>query len=388
MKDSIRIILFKHRGLWCLGTKFSYNTITKSYIKKFSGMVYSKTYQCFYIPYSEENKGKLLDHFKDGAYSVTLDFEEKSSQINAVQRMLLPELSEEKGRALDAFAAFLRGKRFSDRTVKVYSNFVKDFMRFNGNVALIDLKENDVRLYIEWSVEILNYSVSTHRQLISGIRHFAYFYPNCAIEMEKIYVPRPDRKLPVVLNIEEVLLLIQRTKNLKHRVIIAMLYGSGLRIGELLSLKLTDFDFKRKQLRIVNAKGRKERYVTIAESIFPMLKNYYRTYAPSTYFIEGASGGMYTGASVRAFLKKSCTLAGITKSVTPHTLRHSYATHLMEQGTGLRHIQELLGHSRPETTMIYTHVTRKDLERVMSPLDHILKGKSSRYIDNKNDRIS
>ncbi len=118
--------------------------------------------------------------------------------------------------------------------------------------------ENDVRLFIEWTVGKLNYSVSTHRQMVSGLKHFAYFYPACAINVDKIYMPKKDRKLPVVLNIEEVLRLIQTTKNLKHRVVIAMLYGSGLRIGELLNLELSDFDFPRKQLHIRNGKGKKE----------------------------------------------------------------------------------------------------------------------------------
>jgi len=384
---SIRIIKFKHRGMWCLGTKFPFNTALKDYIKKYPGCRYSKTHQCFYVVYAEGSTNELTEYLKTEGYGVLLEFEETSVQTNKSLRQRLPPLTEEKREIMDDFTAFLKGKRFSVRTIKVYYNFVKDFLRFSGDTTLCDLTEENVRLYVEWTVTKLKYSASTHRQVVSAIHHFSHFYPECEIEVEKIFRPKADRKLPVVLNIEEVLLLIQVTKNLKHRVIIAMLYGSGLRIGELLNLQLSDFDFKRKQLRITNAKGRKDRYVTIAERIFPMLKNYYMTYTPKYYFIEGASGGMYTSASIRAFLKKSCKLAGISKKVSPHTLRHSYATHLMEQGTGLRHIQELLGHSRPETTMIYTHVTCKELEQVRSPLDAIIKGNTKLYIDNKNDRI-
>jgi len=124
-------------------------------------------------------------------------------------------------------------------------------------------------------------------------------------------------------------------------------------------------------------KGRKDRYIVLAESYLPLLKNYLATYTPQTYFCEGALGTPYSAASVRKFLSRSCKKAGIRKHVTPHTLRHSYATHLLENGIDLRYIQELLGHSKPETTMIYTHVAKKDLLDIKSPLDIAI----SRIID-------
>jgi len=159
------------------------------------------------------------------------------------------------------------------------------------------------------------------------------------------------------------------TKNLKHKAALALLYGAGLRVGELIALELSSFDFERRMIHIKSGKGKKDRYTQLADSMIPLLRTYYDAYRPTTYFIEGQKGGKYTAGSVRAFLKESCRLAGITKRVSPHTLRHSYATHLLESGTGLRYIQELLGHSKPETTMVYTHVTSHDLKDVVSPLD-------------------
>ena len=188
-----------------------------------------------------------------------------------------------------------------------------------------------------------------------------------------LFYPRKSSYLPSVLSKEEVVNLLRCTRNLKHRAILALLYSSGLRIGELINLELRDIDMFRLQILIKNGKGRKDRYVMLAKSFLPLLKNYLTTYKPAIYFIESLTfGEKYSAGSVRSFLKKSCLAAGIKKRVTPHTLRHSYATHLLENGVDIRYIQELLGHSRPETTMIYTHVATKDLLRIESPLDKIV----------------
>ena len=305
-----------------------------------------------------------------------------------LSRAKLPPLNLEKAKAYEHFLQFLRGKRFSKSTVSTYGAVIRDFLQFTREKAIVDLNENDVRLYIEWTVAAFNYAVSTHRQMVSGLKHFAHFYPACSIDAEAINMPRKDKKLPVILSSEEILQLIQVTKNLKHRVIIAMLYASGLRIGELLALELKDFDFNRNVIHIRNAKGRKDRYATLAKSLYPLLKNYHDTYRPQLFFIESPKGGMYSASSVRSFLKNSCKVANISKTVTPHSLRHSYATHLLEQGTDIRYIQELLGHSRPETTMIYTQVSTKDLREIKSPLDITLNIVTLRDKDDKKPLIS
>lgn len=348
-------------------------------------MYWTQTHRTFYMFYNEVRLEDFKKYLAAGNIQLITKTDSPLNVISKEKNPSLAHLDSVKIAIHRHFIAFLKGKRFSKSTIATYSGFVLEFLRFTGEKPTENLNENDVRLYIEWAVGTLNYSVSTHRQMVSGLKHFAYFYPACSINVEKIYMPKKDRKLPVVLSIEEVLSLIQTIKNLKHRVIIAMLYGSGLRIGELLNLELSDFDFSRKQLHIRNGKGRKSRYTTIAESLFPLLKNYHQTYKPKIYFIENPNGGTYSAESIRSFLKKNTKIAGITKTVTPHTLRHSYATHLLEQGIDIRYIQELLGHSRPETTMIYTHVTRKDLQEIKSPLDNAIKNLSLR--DNSNKKI-
>jgi integrase/recombinase XerD len=376
---------FTHQAKSCIAIKFPYNFETKEYIKKFDGVYWTKTHRTFYIFYNEVRLDDFKKYLAEGNFQLITETDIPLNIISKGKNTSLAPLNIEKIGIHRHFIEFLKGKRFSKSTIATYSGFVLEFLRFTGEKPTEKLNENDVRLYVEWAVGALNYSISTHRQMVSGLKHFAYFFPACSINVEKIHMPKKDKKLPVVLSVEEVLNLLQTTKNLKHRVIIAMLYGSGLRIGELINLELSDFDFPRKQLHIRNGKGRKARYSTIAESLFPLLKNYHQTYKPKIYFIENPNGGTYSAESIRSFLRKNTKNAGITKTVTPHTLRHSYATHLLEQGIDIRYIQELLGHSRPETTMIYTHVTRKDLQEIRSPLDNAIKKLSLQ--DNGNKKI-
>ena len=375
-----------HRNKQCIAVKFRYNYALKEYIKRFTGAHWSNSKGFFYFSYSETKRQEFIKHLQEGGYAaqennIAKITSETPKGKNA--RSQLTRLTEEKVDVLKRYVRYLEGKRLSSSTVSVYSSFIHEFLRFHNVRSTKELNENDVRTYLEWAVKELKYSVSTHRQIISAFKHFAYFCPMCEINPEKLQRPRRDKKLPVVLSMEEVLRLLQVTKNLKHKVIIAMLYSCGLRVGELIDVELNCFDFHRKQLHIKLAKGRKDRYTTIAESTYPLLRQYFQAYQPRIYLIENPKGGKYSPGSIRAFLKQSCKLARITKHVTPHTLRHSYATHLHENGVGLRYIQELLGHSKPETTMIYTHVSTRDVHDIKSPLDIALEQK---LIPDKRDK--
>ncbi|GEQ86236.1 integrase [Patiriisocius marinistellae] len=382
----IKFEKFRHKDLDCIAIKFEYNFEVKEYIKQFPTVRWSKTHRTFYIPYNFKTLKELKIFLIEKGYS----FHEKAEVpvINLNNSPISPFLNLEKRNIYEHFLKFLEGKRYSKSTVNTYGHFVYEFLKFTKDKPINDIDENDVRYYLEWAVKTLNYSLSSHRQIVSALKHFSFFYPACSINTENIYMPKKDKKLPTVLNIEEILTLIECTKNLKHRAIITMLYASGLRIGELINLELKDFDFNRNQLHVRNAKGRKDRYTTIAKSLHPLLKNYHLTYKPKIYFIENPNGGKYSPNSVRSFLKKNSKIAGIKKTVTPHSLRHSYATHLLEQGTDIRYIQELLGHSRTETTMIYTHVTKKELREIRSPLDNALNNISLRNNNDKKQLLS
>ncbi len=274
---------------------------------------------------------------------------------------------------LHGYVKYLRGKLLSESTVRTYYIHILDFFIHLGNRDIEEVGNRDVELFVEQVCLKRNYSVSTHRQVISAIKQFAKFQP-CRIENLELERPKKSRFLPSVLSKYEVIELLRNTRNIKHRAALALLYSSGLRIGEMIALELADIDIERRQIFVRKGKGRKDRYVILAESFAQLLHNYLVTYNPRKYFLEGTKPATsYSATSVRNFLKRSVERAGIRKKVTPHTLRHSYATHLLEQGVDVRYIQELLGHSRPETTMIYTHVTKKDMLQISSPLDTLVK---------------
>lgn len=294
--------------------------------------------------------------------------------VKRVRGVKAKELSALDKANLRGYVKYLRGKLLSESTVRTYYIHILDFTIYLKGKPIKDLVNRDVEQFVEEVCVKRCYSVSTHRQVISAIKQFSSFHSECGIENLSLERPRKSRFLPTVLSKEEVIDLLRNTRNTKHKAVLALLYSSGLRIGELINLELRDIDVDRRQLFIRSGKGRKDRYVIMAESFRQLFHNYLMTYRPSKYFVEGNSpGGQYAPTSIRCFLRRACKLAKINKKVTPHTLRHSYATHLLEQGVDLRYIQELLGHARPETTMIYTHVTKRDMLNIESPLDTLIK---------------
>ena len=178
--------------------------------------------------------------------------------------------------------------------------------------------------------------------------------PNRFYSIER---PRKESKLPKVLSKEEIISIINHTNNIKHKCIVSLLYSSGLRRNELLELKLQDIDSKRMVIRVEQAKGNKDRYTVLNKSVLDDLRKYFKIYKPKTYLFENPiSDNKYSSSSVLQIVVKSAKNAGIKERVTPHMLRHSFATHLLESGTDIRYIQLLLGHNSTKTTEIYTHV--------------------------------
>jgi integrase/recombinase XerD len=177
--------------------------------------------------------------------------------------------------------------------------------------------------------------------------------------------------LPSVLSEEEVFRLLKQVDNLKHKTALSIIYSAGLRIGELINLKINDIDSARGQIRILQGKGKKDRVSLLSTNILKMLREYYKEYRPKEWLFEGQFGGQYSQGSIQEVFRQAKKSAGIRKRATVHTLRHSFATHLLERGTDLRYIQELLGHQSSRTTEIYTHVTEKGFKNIISPFDNL-----------------
>jgi len=244
-----------------------------------------------------------------------------------------------------------------------------DFMRYFRNEDIKAITYEKINSYLLQLIYHRNISVSQQNQRINAIKFYYEKVLHRKKEYYRISRPRKESKLPTVLTKEEVNTLFQMTKNLKHRCILMAIYSGGLRRSELINLKLADIDSKRMLIKVCGAKGKKDRYTLLSERLLMELRNYYKEYLPRQWLFEGQEGGPYSATSVERIFRDAVTRAGIKKYVTPHSLRHSFATHLLEQGTNLRYIQELLGHSSTKTTQIYTRVASNALMKIRNPLD-------------------
>ena len=270
---------------------------------------------------------------------------------------------------LSTFEKKLKIANYSDRTIKTYMSALKLFLDYVAGLKVNEVDDSIIENYLYFCKTKRNYSFSSMKQVIASIR-FLYLHvlekplPNVL----NIKMKKPDT-LPVVLSREEVKKLITVTSNLKHKVILLLIYSAGLRLGELLNLRIGDIDSGRMKIHVRQAKGKKDRYVVLSEKLLPLLREYYGKYRPRDYLIEGVKGGRYSEKSVQSIMKQALKKAGLRKKATVHTLRHSFATHLLDDGLDIRFIQELLGHARLETTRVYTHVSTRSANKIKSPLD-------------------
>ena len=272
---------------------------------------------------------------------------------------------------LQAFERVMQERRYSANTIKTYVSMVRQFFAHVAPRPWNRLVQADVIAYNYAEYILKGRSHSTQNQAINAIKLFYLIHGKGGIVPNDIVRPRKERRLPDVLSQFEVQQIILSTGNQKHRTLLIVIYGAGLRIGEALRLQLTDIRRSEGLLYIRRSKGKKDRRVPLSPMMLSSLERYYRAYRPKRYVFEGVKGGMYTASSARKVLKRSVRKAGIRRHVTLHTLRHSYATHLLEKGVGLRYIQDILGHHSPKTTMLYTHVSGKRLSEIRSPLDDL-----------------
>lgn len=270
------------------------------------------------------------------------------------------------------FKNFLNYRRYSPNTIKTYTDALEVFFRFHQTKEPEKLNIEDIIAFNTGYILRKNLSTSYQNQVINAIKLFYRNRFNRTMEVDYIQRPKREKRLPNVLSKAEIKAIIEAPTNLKHRAMLSLMYACGLRRSELLNLTLKDVLSDRNLLFIRQSKGKKDRVVPISDKIIDMLREYYKAYKPKTWLFEGQfPNTKYSEMSLAKVLKQSVLKAKIVKNVSLHWLRHSYATHLLESGTDLRYIQELLGHSSSRTTEIYTHVSTRNLQQIRSPFDDL-----------------
>lgn len=274
-------------------------------------------------------------------------------------------------KALQRMLDQLTLKGYSLNTVRTYSLELAQLLYQLRDFPVDQLSPERLRSYILYCIKELGLSENQVHSRLNAIKF--YFEHVLGREEVTIEIPRPKKPaaLPKVLSKAEVRRLFDATENLKHRLILQLCYGMGLRVSEIVQLKIEDIDSGRMQVHIRSAKGKKDRYVHLPEAVLEALRQYYKDFRPQEYLFEGQYGGQYSIRSAQAVFKQAMNKARIRKQVGIHCLRHSYATHLHEYGTDIGLIKELLGHQQIKTTLIYTHISNKNLRKVKSPLDQM-----------------
>ncbi len=356
-----------------IGLQFYPNKVIQALIKELPDVTWSDRFGMVYIANTQENQNLIFKTFKGVAW-VNCNYFFKNRVINpnteAINTAWYRNRMVQQGYRVcpETYLQKLELKRYANNTIRNYVAAFEVFINYYKDRELLEINELDIRYYLQKLVQE-GRSNSCINQAVNSIK----FYYEIVLEMpNRFYTierPRKERHLPQVLSKEEILAMIHCTNNIKHKCIVSLLYSAGLRRGEIVNLKLTDIDSTRMLIRVAHAKGNKDRYTLLSKTLLKDLRTYYKEWKPLCYLFEGARGGKYAAQSVAKIVKNASEKAGIRKKVTPHTLRHSFATHLLENGTDLRYIQSLLGHSSSKTTELYTHVATNNFRMIKNPLD-------------------
>ena len=358
-----------HKGTDVVALRFQYDEKLIPIIKKIRGIKWSQSAKFWYIEKNEFKLSTVFDILKESAY---VDYSAlKNSKAVKNTKPKHERIKKPKVKLPKAYIDILEQRRYSKSTKETYVNYFEDFIRYFPDKQLESITVKEINDYVLWLIREKNISPSQQNQRINAIK----FYYDKVLGREKMYLdikrPRKKKNMPNVLSATEVKKMINITDNLKHKCIISLLYSAGLRRSELVNMKITDILSEQMLIKINQSKGNKDRYVGLSKYMLNLLREYYKKYKPREWLIEGQSGGQYSTESIAKIIKKAAKKAGINRNITPHMLRHSFATHHLEKGTDLRYIQEFLGHSSSKTTEIYTHVAKTDFARFKNPLDDI-----------------
>ena len=345
---------------------FEYHPDTVDRIKTLAGRLWHKNEKCWSIPHTDEALAHLQRLFADGPPQVF-----PSARPPPTSRSRRAVLSPEEQAFLEPVEQELKLRGYSPRTRKAYRGVIRRFLKHMGKAPLLITAE-EIRRYLLWLVEEEEVSRSYHNQAISAIKFLYEKVLKQPQQIQEVPRPRKERKLPVVVSREAVEGLLNAVANLKHQTLLVLIYSGGLRVSEVVRLRLEDLDEHRKMIRVQGGKGRRDRYTLFSDLAIGLVRAYEAEYQPEKWLFPGPKPGKHLNVrTAQKVVGLARQKAGIDQHVTTRTLRHSFATHLLEGGTDLRYIQELLGHSSPKTTQIYTHVSRKELGRIQSPADRL-----------------
>ena len=363
---------FYHRGDERIGIHVVFDSTLTGILKKIPGIRWSQTIRCWHIPCTREATDILMSRVKGYALmdirflktylqqkKVVIPIETEKLQVSQVRLMVEHPLSVQNLAALAAYRNLLVLKGYSPKTIRNYCNELHQLMRLLGKRPIYELEKKHVCSYLLW---LLNERGASETKVHSTVNAVKFYFEKVLLKHKEFYdLPRPKKpwKLPPVLAETEVTKLIKNIANLKHRTMIMAGYSAGMRVSE------------RMMIHIQGAKGKKDRMVPLSKILLETLREYYKAWRPKEFLFEGQYGGPYSVRSVQEILQQAKIKGNIVKKGSVHMLRHSYATHLLEGGTDIRIIQELLGHNSLQTTMRYTHVSKKELGKIVSPLDKL-----------------
>jgi integrase/recombinase XerD len=330
-------------------------------MKTIKGAFWRPEQTAWLIPYEKE----VWQVFKQQFNGFSIVQVTETSQVQEYQA-----LNEQQANALLLTEEALKVQRYSFRTIKTYLNMLRGFLFYYHDKDPSKLTNDDIKKFLLERIKQQNWTASTQLNALSSLK----FYYEKVLGQERKFIeltPKREHKLPNVMSKQEVARLLKVTLNLKHQCILMVIYSGGLRLGELTNMILADVKADTNQLFIRGGKGKKDRYTLLSRQAIAKLELYKEQYQPKHWLFEGSTGEKYSDRSVQSIFRKACLEAKLDQRYTTHCLRHSFATHLLESGVSLRHIQELLGHHSSITTEIYTHVTSMATQQIKSPLDDL-----------------
>lgn len=343
-------------------------------IRSFGRFYYDKVMKEFYLPWSVLTVDSLSDYFSSLGVEVFIIKSVPDEALKSLRRETGDQirnrvLNEEAMEGLEQMRRYLEEVRYSERTNESYLALLQLFFKYFSDKDPLTISTEEVSEFIHDFIVINGYSKSYQNQVISAIKTFYRISGRSAFDLQLFERPRRSRALPKVFSKEEVQRILNATRNTKHKLLLWIIYSCGLRRSEITNIKLTDLDRDRGVLHVKEGKGRVDRIVPVSGKVWEKLDEYIDGYHPVKYLFEGQLGGRYSAESVYRVFKQALSASGVKKDVGVHSLRHSYATHLHESGLDIRYIQELLGHRSTRTTEIYTHVSRRNLVVIRSPIE-------------------